>query len=56
MLHALWLSGSRNAWVMMAMQIALVLSYAGLAWGLLRGIRDSAQRELHQGAMTLTAD
>ena len=31
-LHALWLSGSRNAWIMMGMQVLLALSYLGLAW------------------------
>lgn len=53
-LHRLWLSGSRNAWIMMAMQFVLELSYAGLAWGLLRSARHSAdKRELQEPAMTV---
>ena len=35
-LHALWLSGNRNAWIMIAMQALLAISYLGLTLGILR--------------------
>jgi hypothetical protein len=55
-LHALWLAGNRNAWIMMAMQVILELSYIGLVWGLLRTVRDAAGgRESRKEASTLTA-
>jgi len=38
-LHALWLSGDRNAWIMMVMQTLLVASYVGLTLGILRTVR-----------------
>lgn len=41
-LHALLLSGSLKAWLMMAMQVLLVGSYMGLAWGLLRAVQSPA--------------
>jgi hypothetical protein len=39
-LHAMWLSGNRNAWIMFVMQVLLVVSYAGLALGIVRGLRE----------------
>src|ERR1700739_1591323 len=42
-LHALWLSGNRNAWIMIAMQALLAVSYLGLALGILRTVRRPAE-------------
>ena len=41
-LHALWLSGNQNAWIMMVMQALLAVSYLGLALGILRTVRGPA--------------
>ncbi len=43
LLHALWLSGSRNAWIMMVMQVLLAASYLGLALGILRTVGEPAE-------------
>jgi len=42
-LHALWLAGNRNAWIMMAMQVLLAASYFGLTLGILRSVREPAK-------------
>ena len=39
-LHALWMAGNLNAWIMVLMQALLAVSYVGLAAGMLRVIRD----------------
>jgi len=39
-LHALWIAGDRNAWIMVLMQALLALSYLGLAAGMLRVMRE----------------
>jgi hypothetical protein len=41
-LHALCLAGNRNGWIMMAMLVLLAVSYAGLAFGILRSVREPA--------------
>jgi hypothetical protein len=41
-LHVMWLSGNRNASVMIAMQVLLVGCYTGLAWGILRTLQKPA--------------
>lgn len=45
-LHVLLLSGSVKAWLMMAMQVLLVGSYIGLAWGMLRIVMEPAEAPL----------
>jgi hypothetical protein len=42
-LHQMWLSGDRNAWLMTAMQVLLVVCYIGLAWGILRTVLEPAK-------------
>jgi hypothetical protein len=42
-LHALWLAGNRNAWIMMAMQILLVAGYGGLMLGIVRTLREPVE-------------
>ncbi len=42
-LHVMWLSGNRNAWLMIAMQVLLVVCYTGLAWGILRTAQKPAE-------------
>ena len=42
-LHALWLAGNRNAWIMMTMQVLLAASYVGLTLGILRSVREPAK-------------
>jgi hypothetical protein len=39
-LHALWLSGNRYAWIMMAMQALMAVSYLGLTLGIVYTVRD----------------
>jgi hypothetical protein len=41
-LHALCLAGNRNAWIMMVMLALLAASYVGLAFGMLRSVREPA--------------
>ena len=38
-LHTLWVAGNRNAWIMMAMQTLLAVSYIGLMLGIVRTVR-----------------
>ena len=42
-LHGLWLSGDRNAWIMMGMQALLAVSYVGLTLGILRTLHEPAE-------------
>jgi hypothetical protein len=45
-LHAMWLSGNVNAWLMIAMQILLVGSYIGLAWSMLRTVLEPTEARM----------
>lgn len=42
-LHALWLAGNRNAWIMIAMQTLLVTAYVGLMLGIVRTVREPVE-------------
>ena len=45
-MHVLWMAGSRNAWIMMLMQVLLLVSYIGLGAGMLRVIRERADEKI----------
>ncbi len=56
-LHALIIAGDRNAWIMVAMQILLAASYLGLAFGILRCVRETtADRALKEIPMAAFRD
>lgn len=49
-LHAMCLAGDWNALIMLAMQVSLVVSYAGLAFGILRAVREPEFESSEQGS------
>jgi hypothetical protein len=49
-LHAMCLTGDRNALIMLAMQVLLVVSYLGLAFGILRAVREPQFESRVQGS------
>jgi hypothetical protein len=54
-LHVMWLAGNKNAWLMMAMQVLLVGSYTGLAWGMLRTMQKAEDTRIVREQRTAVA-
>ena len=54
-LHVMLLSGNRNAWLMIAMQVVVVGCYMGLAWGLLRTVQKPADARITREERTVVA-